>query len=139
MILTVVGKRQWDTAINNLTRFGRKPEGEVDDVFQKWGYEASVNFRNIPYPPRKAMSSYVRTFRLKRSWKKRRIGPSHLMIRNAARFKGVTYSSYVVANAQGLGQADVHRGRWWLAHTEFLYMVPNLVKDLERLFKGLAP
>lgn len=64
------------------------------------------------YPPPPRNSTYQRTGRLGRSWKILRLGDTGYRIENNARFRGRRYTVYVVGDAYGQRQADVHKNRW---------------------------
>lgn len=64
------------------------------------------------YPPPRPGQRYVRTYRLKRSWKILRFGNSGYQITNNAARKGRQYARYVVGDAYGTGQAWMHQNRW---------------------------
>lgn len=68
------------------------------------------------YPPPLANSRYVRTFKLKNSWKRGRIEAGNNLIKtkvysdgSARNDRGEDYSPFVMDE---LEQADIHRGRW---------------------------
>ncbi len=64
------------------------------------------------YPPPPPRSKYARTYRFKNAW---RITETldGFIVRNAVRNpRGRLYPVYVVGDAEGEGQAEVHVGRW---------------------------
>jgi hypothetical protein len=64
------------------------------------------------YPPPPPRSKYVRTYRFKNAWRTSEV-PGGVSIRNAVTDKrGRMYPVYVVGDAEGEGQAQVHAGRW---------------------------
>ena len=64
------------------------------------------------YPEKRPGQTYRRTFRFKRSWKIRRLGDTGWRISNTARFRGRAYPQFVMGDAQGRGQAWMHKRRW---------------------------
>ncbi len=64
------------------------------------------------YPPPPPKSKYVRTYRFKNAWRTSEV-PGGIAIRNAVTDRrGRLYPVYVVGDAEGQGQAQVHAGRW---------------------------
>lgn len=84
------------------------------------------------YPPERPGQRYRRTGKLGGSWGTRQAGRLQRSIYNTA-----VYSVYVVGNAEGSGQAWMHRGRWWLARRRILSYVPSLVHRIELRIKNL--
>lgn len=95
------------------------------------------------YPPQRAGSTYVRTYRLRDSWKVVE-NTKGIQIRADASRNGRKYDEYVVGGPEGEGQAWMHVGNWLLFRDVVDYemtKLPNAVESQIRLYarsKGLA-
>ena len=83
------------------------------------------------YPAKPKASTYVRTMKLKRSWRIVRDGKIGYAVSNHASFKGRVYASFVHGDWRGQSQATVHQGRWPI-------LLDELENRLEKLPKAVA-
>lgn len=130
--ITVSARNQVPDA---LGKFVDAAEKEADEAARKT-VEASIEVLQV-YPPLPAGSHYKRTGRMGRSWKKIQT-PRGWRIENYAQKKGKRYSQFVVGDAQGNKQAQVHQGRW----KKFRDVVDAQFKlqcvQLQKVLKALA-
>ena len=93
------------------------------------------------YPAPPEGSTYVRTYKLRRNWRIINAGSKAYRMINRARFRGREYGKWVVGNARGEMQAEIHQGRWKLfAHVveQEVSKMPKAVEAaLKRVSKGL--
>lgn len=103
-------------------------------IMSDWGDETSKKLKEKAYPPKPSGSTYVRTGRLKRSWKSRETGELEVTISNDASHKGKFYAPFVV----GTNQAWMHKGRWWKGYeTIEQEHLGTLVENLEEAAGGI--
>jgi hypothetical protein len=87
------------------------------------------------YPAQPAGSRYVRTYKLRDSWKVKRAS-SGFTVSGDPTSKGRRYGRYVVGDFAGAGQAWMHVGRWLLFRDVAEYEVsklPPMVEDHIRM------
>lgn len=95
------------------------------------------------YPPQHTGSAYVRTYRLKNSWKATDTAKG-IVITGDPVYRGKRYGVFVVGSEKGTGQAWMHVGNWLLFRDVFDYemtKVPDAVESSLRYFakrKGLT-
>lgn len=95
------------------------------------------------YPPERAGQRYVRTYKLRDSWKLSRSATGYTITGDPVN-KGRSYGRYVVGDAAGGGQAWMHVGRWLLFRDVVDYGVtklPDLVEEhikIKARSEGLA-
>lgn len=87
------------------------------------------------YPPERAGQKYVRTYKLRDSWKITSRANGFAVTGNPIN-KGRAYGRYVVGDGTGAGQAFMHVGRWLLFRDVAEYettKLPPLVEERIRL------
>jgi len=91
------------------------------------------------YPKKLPKQKYVRTFTLKRSWKKTKSNATTrkgFIITNNAALKGRKYARYVVGDAKGNWQNQTyHKGRWKLFKDVLEKAVLKLKKTINEKIK----
>lgn len=97
------------------------PGNIIDPVLADFVPEERDRLENTPYPPMLPNQRYIRTFRLKFSFRANRRAEAEYTLRNEA-----PYSGFVV----GIQQAEIHQGRWWIAYHMLLDRVPDLTRAL---------
>lgn len=94
-----------------------------------------------PYPPELSGQKYERTGRLNRAWTADVRGKyDTIHIINAANDRGRYYAGYVVGNAissVGNAQADIHRGRWWIATDVISDTIPQALDETAAYVESL--
>jgi hypothetical protein len=102
------GLRKFAGALPQLTR------DELDSVMDNAKRDASGGYSGgASYAVQPPMNStYQRTGNLGRSTYWEREGQTYRMYSVAIDKRGRAYSVYVVGDASGSGQADIHQGRW---------------------------
>lgn len=88
------------------------------------------------YPAKPPGSKYVRTYRLKNSWKKKKVTGLGYSVEADPVQKGRHYGKYVVGNAYGEQQAGVHAGRWKLFYEVVQKQTDKLIRSIDRAIKG---
>lgn len=81
------------------------------------------------YPAPRHGQRYARTYALASGWRNSRTRLGRWRIWNTQ-----PYSGYVVGDQYGLGQAWMHRGRWWIARHRVDAHRPDLVGRTEKLY-----
>ena len=113
-----IGRRKIYDAINRITR---EMEG---------------------YPAELPMQTYRRTGRLGASWKVQSLEDGY-SISNYAAKKGRRYANYVVGNAYGTGQAQIHEGRWPLfrdvVDREIAKQPQEIVDEIDLVARRVLP
>lgn len=94
-------------------------------IFQKL---RKLVIRMKRYPSRPPNSTYVRTFRLQKSWSIRRKGNMGWTIFNRASNRGRMYAQWVIGDAFGMRQAKIHVGRWKILRAEMEKILKELPK-----------
>lgn len=82
------------------------------------------------YPPERPGQKYVRTGRLRDSWKIKMLSTGVTVTGNPVH-KGRAYGRYVVGDGSGAGQAYMHVGRWLLFRDVVEYEVTKLPTAVE--------
>lgn len=94
-----------------------------------------------PYPPELSGQKYKRTGRLNRAWAAGVKGKyDTIHVTNNASFKGRYYAGYVVGNpisSIGNAQADIHRGRWWIATDVIEETIPQALEETNTYIEAL--
>lgn len=124
--------RGYNRVSNNLRRLASDLEKELDPVGYKWAQETRATLKGTAYPPKPPRSKYVRTGRLGSSWGVQKQGYSKYAINNSA-----PYSSFVVGDARGEGQAYMHVGRWWLARPVMNNHTGELTKAMTKAINDI--
>jgi hypothetical protein len=120
-------QRGYNRLQNSLRRLASDMEEELDPVVYDWAQYTRFRLKGTPYPPKRPRQTYVRTGQLANRWKIERHGFSRVSIMNeAVGRRGQRYTTYVVGDSQGGGQAWMHRGRWWLARDVIEEQAPGL-------------
>lgn len=93
-------------------RLARWPDAsKIDRELGRWASKQRDRLENKPYPPTRPNQRYIRTYRLKNSWRLETPQRLTRKITNTAAQRGRFYSGFVVSTRQ----AHVHQGRWWQA------------------------
>lgn len=85
------------------------------------------------YPPERPNQKYIRTYTFRDAWNVTQL-PDAFEIENFAEQNGIVYAGWVVGNARGNMQADVHAGRWKVFKEVFDKAILNIPYSIrERL------
>ena len=128
--------RGYDDAVRRLGIVRSAYEKDVTNIMTVWAEDTAQQLRNKRYPPELANQKYVRTGLLGRSWKGKRVKMTTVVISNNANSgRSQFYARYVVGDDRGVNQAQIHKGRWWIARETILVNhVPELVEKLDNLY-----
>jgi len=99
-------------------------------VIYRWAQNTRVVLKETKYPPKRVGQKYRRTGRLANSWRAVRL-TNGATILNQASFKGREYARFVVGDAKGVGQAWMHKGRWWKARDIIDEQLPAMRAELK--------
>ena len=122
------------TRVANNLRAAAAASKNTSPITRRWAQMVRAKLKGTKYPPRRPGQRYKRTGRLANSWKVVAAGKNAWGIENNATGpRGrVPYPSFVVGNAQGKGQAWMHKGRWWKAREIVEGEIPSLREDIEK-------
>jgi len=119
-VIEVQGARQLQKKFN---KYIRTSPGTFDKTMGRWVKQTAGQLGRESYPARRTGQTYVRTKRLKRGYRAKRIQSLVWQI-----FNFVRYSGFVV----GRFQAWMHKGRWWQALNKVEKRIPKLIKALKK-------
>ena len=112
-------------------------DADIVKIGRRTIYNTSVRIKNRLriYPPERPDQTYVRTFALRDSVRVTGLPSGYVISVNPISPKGVAYGGYVVGDADGNGQAWMHKDRWpQFANValEEIYTLPDeIVNELE--------
>jgi hypothetical protein len=86
------------------------------------------------YPPQRARSRYIRTYRLRDSVTVLRLNNGYAIEIDPVQ-RGRHYGKYVIGNARGDEQAWMHVGRWHLFANVVEHHLRRLPDDIERFLR----
>lgn len=118
---------------NQLRRAASDFKTVTDRVIGEWARGLRRLLKSYPYPPMRPGQKYVRTGLLANSWSAQRIKVGSWTVANSA-----GYATWVVGNAKGVGQAWMHKGRWWTAAAVFEENRRALVRALTEALEDLT-
>jgi len=118
--IEVQGARQLQEKFN---KYIRTSPGTFDKTTGRWAKQTAGQLGRQSYPARRAGQTYVRTKRLKRGYRAKRIQSSVWQIFNLVRYAGFVVGQF---------QAWMHKGRWWQAQDKVNKRQPKLIKALRK-------
>ena len=122
---------------NQLRRAASDFKTFTDQVIGEWASGLRRLLKAKPYPPKRPGQTYRRTGNLANGWSARRIKVGSWTLVN-----NVSYATYVVGDAKGVGVAWMHKDRWWKAAAVFeenrRALVRALTEALEELTGGIS-
>lgn len=86
------------------------------------------------YPPQRAGSKYIRTYRLRDSVTVIRLDNGYAIEIDPVQ-RGRHYAKYVIGTARGEGQAWMHKGRWHLFKNVVEHHLRRLPDDTEQFLR----
>ncbi len=116
---------------------------EIPKIGRRKIYDAMnrITRKMEAYPAERASQKYVRTGRLGRSWKVKRLDNGYI-ISSDARKRGRSYSRYVVGTSYGTGQAWMHVGRWQklrdVAEEEIAGLPPEIEREINMVSRRVG-
>lgn len=85
-------------------------------------------------PPKRSGQKYVRTFNMMQKYRIGKTGAGNYYFEAAA-----PYSKYVLGDARGIGQAWMHKDRWFTMRGMIEWVVARLPKSVIRALKFAVP
>lgn len=128
-----VDVRGFNRVANQFRTLAARFPTQVTEETREWGEDFAADLRGTPYPPPPAGSRYVRTYKLKRSWRAARINRGVRIVNNAGIRGRGPYATYVVGDLHGR-QAEIHAGRWWRFKDK---LKPALAKLRQRIVRRI--